>query len=259
MFGTLFNDIYITREDDSGNVIDVIRVPITYAPKEKMLSRLKEDPNLDRKTAITTLPLLAFEMTSIEYDGERKLLTTGRVVGKTNSGSSVSYQYNPVPYNIHFRLYAVTKNLEDGNKIAEQILPFFVPDFTVAIDLIPELGITPNIPIILTDVSWDDSYSGIFPERQAIIWTFDFKVKGNFYGPVKSGATIRFTNTVFYTSSADNLRSIVGSVPPIHYSQSQPGLTVDGQPTDDITQTIDARSILATDNFGYILTETDVK
>lgn len=48
VFGTLFNDIHILRKeaDDSTNAI--LKVPISYAPKEKVLVRLKEDPNLDR-------------------------------------------------------------------------------------------------------------------------------------------------------------------------------------------------------------------
>ncbi len=33
------------------------------------------------------------------------------------------------------------RNTEDGTQILEQILPYFTPDFTVTVDLIPSLGI----------------------------------------------------------------------------------------------------------------------
>ena len=49
--GTLLNNIRITRTDANGNTIDLLKVPITYAPKDKMLARIMQDPALDRPTA----------------------------------------------------------------------------------------------------------------------------------------------------------------------------------------------------------------
>ena len=42
-FGTLFNDIHITRKDSSGNVIQSMKVPLAYGAKQKFLARLTED------------------------------------------------------------------------------------------------------------------------------------------------------------------------------------------------------------------------
>ena len=75
LFGTLFDRINITRTDSTGHLNAFIKVPITYSPKEKMLARVGADPNLDRQTAVPTLPLMSFEMTDILYDGSRKLST----------------------------------------------------------------------------------------------------------------------------------------------------------------------------------------
>ena len=44
-FGTLFNDIEIDRVDDNGDVIQEVRVPISYGPREKYLNRIQQDPN----------------------------------------------------------------------------------------------------------------------------------------------------------------------------------------------------------------------
>ena len=64
LFGTLFNDVRITREDSNGDQYQSFRGPIAYGPKEKVLARLDQDPNLNRKFAIQ-LPRMAFEMTKI--------------------------------------------------------------------------------------------------------------------------------------------------------------------------------------------------
>ena len=42
-FGTLFNDIHITRKDSSGNIIQSMKIPLAYGAKQKFLARLTED------------------------------------------------------------------------------------------------------------------------------------------------------------------------------------------------------------------------
>ena len=39
-FGSLFNNIYITRQDDSGKELERIKVPISYGPQQKFMRRL---------------------------------------------------------------------------------------------------------------------------------------------------------------------------------------------------------------------------
>lgn len=261
LFGTLFNDIHISRTDSDGHLTAYIKVPITYAPKEKMLARLQEDPNIDRPTATVTLPYMAFEMTNISYDRDRKLRSIGVVaVANTVNANYVQYQYNPVPYNIGFRLYILVKNAEDGTKIIEQILPFFTPDFTATVQLIPEMGITMEIPTILNHISQEDSYDGNFAERRSLTWTLDFTIKGFIYGPVKSGSIIKFANTSFFTPNvADGaLKSAIGNTSSVAYLQNQPGLTANGKPTSNLALSVPANTITANSDFGYISNNTNV-
>ena len=60
LVGTLFNDIRITKNDKTGKQISLVRVPITYGPKDKMLARVFQDPNIDRPTATVPLPMISF-------------------------------------------------------------------------------------------------------------------------------------------------------------------------------------------------------
>ncbi len=70
-FGTLFNNITMKSTDPStGDVLEELKVPLAYGPKQKFIVRLEENAS-NRKVAIT-LPRLYFEMTSIDYDSTRK-------------------------------------------------------------------------------------------------------------------------------------------------------------------------------------------
>jgi hypothetical protein len=254
LFGTLFNDIYIQRTNHNGVTTQIIKVPITYGPKEKMLTRLIADPNIDRQQATVTQPVMSFEMTDISYDQSRKLNTIGRIAVVDTDKNKFKYQYNPVPYNIDFTLSIYVKNAEDGTKILEQILPFFTPDWTSTVNLIPEMSVKMDIPIILNNVSCEDTYEGQFTERRSLIWTLSFTLKGYIYGPVRKSSVIKFANVPFYMPSVPDgqLASAVGVTPVAEKLTVQPGLTANGTPTTKIEDTIPYTEIEVTDDFGFI-------
>jgi hypothetical protein len=258
LFGTLFNNIHISRTDVSGNITMIERVPITYGPKDKMLARVVQDPNIDRPTATYPLPMMAFEMTGFDYDGSRKLQTINRIaVVNPDNKAQNKYQYNPVPYNIGFRLSILVKNAEDGNKIVEQILPYFTPDWTTTVHLIPEMNVTMDIPVVLNRVELDDVYDGDFKTRRSLVWNLDFTLKGYIYGPVKTTNIIKFTNTEFFVATGSNIQDAVGNTTPIAYVQIQPGLMANGHPTSNASLSIPVANIVATDTFGYVTTITE--
>ena len=191
LFGTLFNDINIEKKDSGGNVLSRQKVPIAYGPKQKFLIRLRQDPSLDRQVAIQ-LPRLAFEMTGIAYDPIRKLNTIGTLTHKEtiNGERNIKKMFNPSPYIFDFSLYAFVENAEDGTQILEQILPFFTPEFNVSVNILTDMGIKLDIPIVLQSATSEDSYEGEFSARRTIVWTINFMMKGFIYPDVKSGQSI---------------------------------------------------------------------
>jgi hypothetical protein len=247
LFGTIFNDIWITRDNVAGESIQTLKVPLSYGPKEKFLARLQGDPTFDNKVGII-LPRISFEMTSFTYDSERKLNTLNRIYKQpTNNGTDdrILYQYMPVPYNITFQMSIMVKNAEDGTRIIEQILPYFTPDWTAAVNLIPEIGATFDIPIILNDVNVTDSYEGNFVERRSIIWDLSFTMKGFIFGPSKKTGLIKFAEANIHTSLD------MDSDPAVTVT-AKPGLLANGQPTSNASLSIDYLEIKATDNYGFI-------
>jgi hypothetical protein len=194
-FGNLFNNIFLDRKDENGNVVQTLKVPLSYAPRQKFLARIESITDSETRSDIQViLPRMAFEMLSIQYDPSRRvsLIQQNRAVNNTNT--TVNNQYAPSPYNIEVALYIYVKNQDDGLQILEQILPYFNPDFNLSLNAIPQLNIKNDLPIVLNDVNYQDDYEGDFQQRRAIIWTLNFTLKLNFYGPINKQGVIRSVN-----------------------------------------------------------------
>ena len=202
-FGQIFNNIQIKRKDDTGKVIQTIRVPLAYGPKEKFLVRLDQQSSLNNREFAITLPRMGFEISNITYDPTRKLtrIQKFKQVKSNKDGKILDFNYTPVPYNISYNLFSFTASAEAGLQIIEQILPFFQPDFTVTINAIPDLNIKRDIPIILNSVNYEDTYSGDFQTRRAVIYTLNFTAKTYLFGPSTSQKVIKTVQTDQYSDT----------------------------------------------------------
>ena len=195
VFGTLFNDINVVRRDASDVIKEQIKVPIAYSPRDRWILRLRRARGVsgtDEAVAMS-LPRMGFDLTAITYDGGRKLNTLGQVYSaNTVAGTStLMKQYNPVPYNFDFSLYSMVSNAEDGAQIFEQIVPFFTPEFTVTVNLIPSMNIAPDVTMVMNGVTIEDNYEGDFQATREIIWTLTFTMKGYIYPDVKTGSVVK--------------------------------------------------------------------
>ena len=205
-FGSMFNGIYITRKNASGSDSQSLKVPLAYGPKQKFMVRLDADPNLDQKVAIT-LPRIGFEIAGFDYDPSRKLnriIKRKKVSNTTDKAlKQMNTQYSPVPYNLNFELFVMTKNSDDGIQIVEQILPFFQPEYKVTINAVPEMDVVRDVPIVLNNIGYEDTYTGSFTERRAIIYTLNFTAKAYVYGPVTTAKPITKAEATLYADLQD--------------------------------------------------------
>ena len=193
VFGTLFNDLNIERTNASGTVIEKVKIPLAYGPKQKWLLAMA-DTTVSRKVTATRTPRMGFALTSVDYDPIRKLNTVGKNWAANSSLSTTTTllsQFNPVPYNFAFDLFILVKNAEDGTQILEQILPYFTPEFTVTVNTIPDMGIKADIPVVLNSSSVADEYEGDLATRRTITWTLSFTLKGYIYPDIKSSSIIK--------------------------------------------------------------------
>ena len=177
-----------------------MRVPLAYGSKEKYLRRLEEGgsiTNEDGQVVAMTLPRMSFEINSIDNDNARKRQTVEKLLARskgslTNSDDDkkLKYTYSEVPYDINFDLHIMTKFMDDGLQIIEQILPYFTPEFTVTINP-TDLHTKIDIPIVLTNVTQEEDFEGDFDSRRALTWTLSFNCKSYVYGRIRDNEVIR--------------------------------------------------------------------
>lgn len=250
VFGTLFNNINIERYDASGVLQQTLKVPIAYGPREKFLARVADNPSAIALTAIK-LPRMAFEVTGMTYAPNRKLNTMNTVATRNNINGVNVYNktYTPVPYDVSFKLNVMTKTMEDGLRIAEQILPYFTPEWTVSAKLVPGFDNITDIPVVLTNVQLDDEYEADFTTRRVLMFSFDFVMKCYFYGPVSENKLIKFVDIKMYPDIVANTTVVETTV--------RPGLTANGMPTSNAAISVPYTQIEETDTYGFIVTTTE--
>lgn len=197
VFGTVFNNLKIVRKG-----VGETRVPLAYGPKSKFLARIEQDSSLEDQKLAIKLPRMSFEITSIDRN-------TSNALNKSNvklfdvAGTELSKNVlkQSVPYDIGMQLNIIAKNRDDALQIFEQIVPTFVPEYTVAIKDMEGPGNSVDVPIILNNTSFEDSYEGDFTTRRTLIYTLDFIVKVRFTGRVSPNPSIRIVDIDLYNNS----------------------------------------------------------
>mgnify|MGYP003115502485 FL=1 len=183
-FGSLFNEIYVSRTNSSGVESQRLRVPLTYGSKEKFIRKLDEQSGISDKSKVeVTLPRLSFEMSSIDYDPSRHLNKLNKRVSRV-PGSNSSIAFQEVPYNISFSLFAFSRTMDDNLQILEQIVPQFAPEFIVSLNL-NKIDTKLDVPITLSNVALQEQYEGNFLDRRVIASSFNFVCKSRLYSEIK--------------------------------------------------------------------------
>lgn len=198
-FGSLFSNIEIQHKDpDNGNPF-LIRVPVHYAPQEKFIQRLLQPSSITEGTRIEIqVPIISFMMSSVSPDPSRRL---GRYALNTNQSVNGVCQANgnkiksQIPVNVVFNLYAYTRHTDDLLQIIEQIMPYFVPDHIIKLDM-NEVQTDLEIPIIMQSSSITEKYEGDFSSRRLNIASFQFIAKSWIFGEVQSFTTITTVNPI---------------------------------------------------------------
>ena len=201
-FGSLFNNVYVTRLNASGTTTSQIRIPLGYGPKEKWIRRLREsNPIDDDNVTEVTLPRMSFEITSITYDPNRKKNTIQKRWIQHGENEKTYRNYIEVPYDFEFSVSAIVKFMEDGLCIMEQILPYFTPEFTVTLNF-NDINQLVDIPIILNSVTVNEEYEGDFDARRLITFDMSFTAKTNVFGPVKTSKVIQTVTSTIWQPEA---------------------------------------------------------
>lgn len=184
VFGTLFNNLTVVKRDGSGKALQQIKVPLSYGPRQKFLSRIRDEERLNDPRLAIKLPRMSFEITGLEYD-ESTQLTRGTkymLPGSTSSGSK--FMYYPSTYRLTFELSIMSKHTDDALQILEQILPYFQPEYTVTVNEVDN-NFKSDMPFVLKSVNLEDDYEGDYVSRRSLIYTLSFDTRIKYYGPIR--------------------------------------------------------------------------
>ena len=192
-FGALFNNIEVSHVDPSTGSPFNIRVPVRYAPQEKFIQRLLQPSSITDGTRIENqLPIISFIMNSISPDPSRRISRLASNIKNSSGGNcqtSGSQIKNQIPVNVSFNLFVYTRHTDDMLQIVEQIMPFFVPEHIIKIDM-NDVQNDLQIPIIMTSSNISEKYDGEFSSRRLCVATFQFVAKSWIFGEVSSVTTI---------------------------------------------------------------------
>lgn len=225
LMGCLFNHVQVKRV--RGEQEKFIKVPITYASKEKFLASMNKlnyaysQENVAKTETI--LPRMNLSLVDLQYNAIRKTgiavnqkMTQLRAPGKTVT------QFNPAPYRFMFELGVYTRYEDDVFQIIEQILPYFQPHFNCRITELHknDIKIDRDIKISLQSVSPDTSFEGDATTRRHIEWSLMFELQGYLYPPVNEiKGEIRTVYTDFFSNmnplDKDNFESVDAQVDPV--------------------------------------------
>tara|TARA_B100000902_G_scaffold92747_1_gene96043 strand:- start:1734 stop:2570 length:837 start_codon:yes stop_codon:yes gene_type:complete len=259
MFGNMFNDIDVVRFNKAGESTQQIRVPIAYGPKEKFLAKLRSDPDGRREIAMV-LPRLSFEIESMLYAPERVLARSNKQVGKGGGNNTLRQTWTPAPYDIDMVLYGMFANNEDAVQVVEQILPYFRPEWTNSVKIVKELNQYVDVPTVLTGMTIEDTYDGDFDTRRAIIYTFQFRIKGYIFGPVTNRGIIRraYVNQFIPSSNTATGNVVISTTDDkLQKITLTPGLLANGQPTSNSSASVPINQISANSNYGFAFDRED--
>ena len=103
-------------------------------------------------------------------------------------------------------MFIFTATAENGLQILEQIVPYFQPDYTVTINMIPKMNLKRDVPIVIGNINYEDNYDGDFNTRRAVIYTINFTAKTYLYGPTTDAGVVRKVQTDLGTDTQSKAR-----------------------------------------------------
>ena len=193
-FGSIFDQIYVNRKNDTTGVEENIKVPITFSSKEKFIKRLQNNSSItDKVKTQINLPYLSFEINNISYDPSRKrnklLTTTNNTINSSGEVISSQKTFSETPIILGFNLYFYTRSLDEVFQILEQILPYFNPEFNIRINF-NDVFKNVNVPISYREFRLIDDHEGSLSNRRTIIGVMAFTVSSFVFGEIKDSILI---------------------------------------------------------------------
>lgn len=210
-FASLFNNIYVNREDASDS--KKIKVPLVYGGKEKYVSRLQNPSSISEKDKLQiTLPMMSFDMSNLQYDTQRhrNKLEFNKLFYQEDGETKAKVKIGEYPCLMQFNLAIYTRNIEENFQIIEQIAPYFTPEYILTLDFDKTLTRGIDVPINLVASKIGNDYEGGFGNRRAVVSTLQFVMRTYLFGPEREATPILTTD--FNLNTQDSFLQFITDV-----------------------------------------------
>ena len=105
------------------------------------------------------------------------------------------------------------KSQDDALQVVEQIIPYFAPQYTLTVKpFADQPDIKEDVPIVLTGLDFQDDFEGPIEQRRTIIYTLNFEMRVNFYGPELTSPIIREVNTNLNLINIDDEETLLETI-----------------------------------------------
>jgi hypothetical protein len=205
----------VHRYDDTGaNIVNVIDVPIMFAPVAKAYLDRKEnytqEPESTGRRYVMSLPRLSLVLTGINYNSSRSYgVNEFRYFENVNQENAIVNDMfkdsQPTPYDISYNLSFKTDRIGDFSQILENILPYFNPSLYLSVKEFSFLNLERDLKVNLVNVS--PEFTGDLDKSQIreANGSIDFVVEAFMYKPVSTAKFIKVINTRFYIGYQEDI------------------------------------------------------
>jgi len=185
-FGSLFDELYVTRKNDTTGSQENIKVPITFASKEKFLRRLESNSSItDKVKTQLNLPYMSFELAGVAYDRGRKRNKLKIASSYDSTIDQTSKTFSETPIEVNFRVYFYSRSLEEILQIIEQVVPTFNPEFNLRLNF-NDVFTNVNVPISYGELRISDDHEGNFGSRRIMVCTMSFTATSFIFNEIKT-------------------------------------------------------------------------
>lgn len=146
----LFNRLNIYRYDPSGNINQIMEVPVRFGPKDKLYEEINTDRREHTLNSENPLqPMLSLPRMGLEFNGlipnkekfwaSNKTLKLQFPISVSAAPLQYSEQQMPVPTKFSYTLSLACKYMDDMLQLYEQVYSMFYPTLAIQMPL-DELG-----------------------------------------------------------------------------------------------------------------------
>lgn len=173
-FLDIFNNIKIAKYNKNKEIVNYVRVPIKYGPKQKFYSWIYQ------RSHEKIFPIIGIHLTSVDPTfNEQGVNKNIKLLTENNN----HYINNLIPCRFTYDLSIAALYNTEIDQILEQIIPFFTPYVSTRVN-IPELDIYFDCKNILNSVSPEIDADISEDNYRIINWTLSFDVKSYVLKPI---------------------------------------------------------------------------